>query len=93
VAALVELDGDRIRRAALAVTGVAPTAIRAAAAERSLTGAVADAATAARAADAAAGGLSPAGDLHASAQTRLDLARSYLRRGIAVAVSRARNER
>src|SRR5262249_6576297 len=31
-AALVALDGDRIRRAALALTGVAPTAIRAAAA-------------------------------------------------------------
>lgn len=95
VAALAELNGDgaTIRRAALAVTGVAPTAIRATAAERILTGAAADAATAAQAADAAVEGLSPAGDLHASAQTRLDLARSYLRRGIAVAVSRARNER
>jgi carbon-monoxide dehydrogenase medium subunit len=93
VAALAELDGDEIRRAALAVTGVAPTAVRATAAEQILTGAAADAAAAARAADAAAGGLSPAGDLHASAQTRLDLARSYLRRGIAMAVSRARNER
>jgi CO/xanthine dehydrogenase FAD-binding subunit len=93
VAALIELDGGLIRRAALAVAGVAPTAIRATAAEQVLTGAAADATTAARAADAAVAGLSPAGDLHASAQTRLDLARVYLRRGIAVAVSRARNER
>ena len=38
-------------------------------------------------------GLAPAGDLHASGQTRLDLARTYLRRGIELAMSRARNER
>ena len=93
VAALIELDGGRVRRAALALTGVAPTPIRATAAEQVLTGAAADAATAGRAADAAVAGQSPAGDLHASAQMRLDLARAYLRRGIAVAVSRARNER
>ena len=93
VAALIELDGDRIRRAALAVTGVAPTAIRATPAEQVLTGAAADTATAARAADAATEGLSPAGDLHASAQTRRSLAHTYLRRGIALACSRARKER
>ena len=96
VAALIDLDGDRIRRAALALTGVAPTAIRATAAERVLAGA-ADAAdvtaAAAEAAGAAAEGLTPAGDLHASPQTRLALARTYLRRGIELATSRARNER
>ena len=42
---------------------------------------------------AAGAGLSPAGDLHASAETRRGLARTYLRRGIELAVSRARNER
>ena len=93
VAALVELDGGRIRRAALAVSGVAPTAIRAAEAERVLAGAAADAVPAAEAADAAVAGRSPVGDLHASPQTRLDLARVYLRRAIELAVSRARNER
>jgi carbon-monoxide dehydrogenase medium subunit len=96
VAALVDLDGGRIRRAALALTGVAPTAIRATAAERVLTGAagrsVADGGSAAAAAEAAAEGLSPAGDLHASPQTRIALARSYLRRGIELAVSRAQND-
>src|SRR6266516_2074569 len=35
----------------------------------------------------------PAGDLHASPQTRRGLARTYLRRGIELAVARARNER
>ena len=54
VAALVDLDGSRIRRAALALAGVAPTAIRATAAERVLAGA--DAADVAAAAGEAAGG-------------------------------------
>jgi CO/xanthine dehydrogenase FAD-binding subunit len=98
VAALVDLDdGGRIRRAALALTGVAPTAIRATAAERVLAGAagraVVDGGAAAAAAEAAVEGLAPAGDLHASPQTRIALARSYLRRGIELAVSRAQNER
>jgi carbon-monoxide dehydrogenase medium subunit len=95
VAALVEVDGDgdRIRRAALALAGVAPTPIRATAAERALAGAPADAGTIRAAAAAAAAGLSPAGDLHASAETRRGLARTYLRRGIELAVARARNER
>jgi carbon-monoxide dehydrogenase medium subunit len=95
VAALAELDGGRISRSALAVTGVAPTAIRATAAEQVLAGAGAAgvAAAAAEAAQAGVAGLTPAGDLHASQQTRLALARTYLRRGIELAVSRARNER
>ncbi len=95
VAALVDLDGGRIRRAALALTGVAPTSIRATAAEGVLAGAHADdiTAAAAEAAGAAVAGLTPAGDLHASPQTRLALARTYLRRGIELATSRARNER
>ena len=99
VAALVELDGDgdgdgdRIRRAVLALAGVAPTPVRATAAERALAGAPADADTIRAAADAAAASLSPAGDLHASLETRRGLARTYLRRGIELAVTRARNER
>jgi CO/xanthine dehydrogenase FAD-binding subunit len=95
VAALVELDGDgdQIRRAALALAGVAPTPVRATAAERALAGAPADAGTIRAAADAAASGLAPAGDLHASPETRRGLARTYLRRGIEKAVARARNER
>ena len=99
VAALVELDGDgdgdgdRIRHAALALAGVAPTPVRATAAERALAGAPADVATIRAAADAAATSLSPAGDLHASPETRRGLARTYLRRGIELAVARARNER
>ena len=108
VAALVELnpDGDRIARAALAVTGVAPTAIRVTAAERALAGAPAGdgagaaaggggagSAAAAEAARVGVEGLTPAGDLHAGPETRLALGRIYLRRGIELAISRARNER
>ena len=94
VAALVDLDGDRIRGAALALAGVAPTPVRATSAERALADApAADAGMIRAAAAAAAADLSPAGDLHASAETRRGLARTYLRRGIELAVSRARNER
>ena len=95
VAALVELDGDsdRIRRTALALAGVAPTPVRATAAERALAGTPADAGTIRAAADSAGADLSPAGDLHASPETRRGLARTYLRRGIELAVARARNER
>jgi aerobic carbon-monoxide dehydrogenase medium subunit len=93
VAALVTLDGARIRRAAVALSGVAPTAIRARAAERVLAGAAGGAAAVAAAADAAVEGLAPAGDLHASPATRLALARTYVRRAIALAISRAQNER
>jgi carbon-monoxide dehydrogenase medium subunit len=61
VAAVVELDGGTVVRAALALSGVA--------------------------------GLSPSGDLHGSAETRIDIARSYLRRGITLACSRAEDPR
>ena len=87
------LDGDRIRRAALALTGVAPTAIRATAAEQALAGAAAGDVAAAAAADAAVAGLTPSGDLHASPATRLAMARTYARRAIGLAISRAQNER
>lgn len=93
VAALVTLDGGRIQRAAVALTGVAPTAIRARAAERVLAGAAGGATAVAEAADAAVEGLAPAGDLHASPATRLALARTYVRRAIQLAISRAQNER
>jgi aerobic carbon-monoxide dehydrogenase medium subunit len=93
VAALVELNGDRIRRAALALTGVAPTAVRAYAAERALTGAAPDPAAVAAAAEAAVAGTTPSGDVHAGATTRTVLARTYVRRALDLAISRARDER
>jgi carbon-monoxide dehydrogenase medium subunit len=93
VAALVEIDGDRIRRARVALAGVGPTPVRAHSAERALQGASGDADALRGAAELAVADLSPAGDLHANAETRLTLAQVYLRRALELALSRARNER
>ncbi|MCX6467122.1 MAG: xanthine dehydrogenase family protein subunit M [Pseudonocardiales bacterium] len=93
VAAVVELDGDTVTRASVALSGVGPTPVRAAAAEQALTGTAPDADTVRAAADAAAADLSPAGDVHGSSETRTDIARSTLRRGIALALQRAQDRR
>jgi aerobic carbon-monoxide dehydrogenase medium subunit len=90
VAALVEMADGRVARASIAMTGVAPVPIRAAAAERALVGAVPDAAAAA---DAAVEGLTPAGDMHAGSASRVQLARVHVRRAIERAVSRAQDRR
>src|ERR1700723_2577572 len=89
VAALVDVDGDRIRRASVALAGVGPTPVRAQSAERALQGTSGDAEAIRGGAELAVADLSPAGDLHASAETRLTLAQVYLRRGLELAVSRA----
>jgi carbon-monoxide dehydrogenase medium subunit len=93
VGALVELQGDEVTRAAVALSGVGPTPVRATQAERVLVGAVPDDATIRAAADAAAAELSPSGDIHASAQARTTLIRTLVRRGVELALSRARDER
>ena len=93
VAAVIELDEDIVAGASIALSGVASTPVRATAAERTLAGTSADAATIKVAVDAAVDELSPAGDLHGSTETRTDIARSYLRRGIELALSRARDRR
>lgn len=93
VAAVVELDGDTVARAAIALSGVAPTPVRATPAEEALAGHAPDAATVRAAAEAGAAALSPTGDVQASPETRVDIARSCLRRGIELAVSRAQDRR
>ncbi len=93
VAVVIELDEDIVAGASIALSGVASTPVRAAAAERTLAGTSADAATIKVAVDAAVDELSPAGDLHGSTETRTDIARSYLRRGIELALSRAQDRR
>jgi carbon-monoxide dehydrogenase medium subunit len=93
VAAVIELDEDIVAGASIALSGVASTPVRATAAERTLAGTSADAATIKVAVDAAVDELSPAGDLHGSTETRTDIARSYLRRGIELALSRAQDRR
>jgi carbon-monoxide dehydrogenase medium subunit len=93
VAALVDADGDRVRRASVALAGMGPTPLRAPSAEQALQGTSGDAAAIRAAAAAAVADLSPVGDLHASAETRLAVAQAYLRRGLELAVARARIER
>jgi carbon-monoxide dehydrogenase medium subunit len=91
VAAVIELDGATVARASIALSGVAPTPVRATAAEQTLTGTAADAAAISAAAHADV--LSPAGDVHGGVETRTDIARSYLRRGIELALQRAQDRR
>jgi aerobic carbon-monoxide dehydrogenase medium subunit len=93
VAAVIELDGGRVVRAALALSGVAGTPVRAVAAEQALLGTTADTDAIDAAVIAGVAELSPSGDLHGSTETRIDIARSYLRRGITLARSRAEDGR
>jgi aerobic carbon-monoxide dehydrogenase medium subunit len=96
VAVAVDLavdDGGTVTRAAVALSGVGPTAVRATAAEEALVGTVPDAESIASAVAAAVAGLSPAGDVHGSSETKVDAARSCLRRGIELALHRAANRR
>ncbi|GAA2552500.1 FAD binding domain-containing protein [Pseudonocardia hydrocarbonoxydans] len=93
VASVIETDGATIARASIAMSGVAPVPVRATAAEETLAGSAPDDASIRAAVDAAVAGLSPSGDAHGSAETRTDIARSYLRRGIELALTRAQDRR
>ncbi len=93
VAALVEAEGQAIRRVSVALAGVGPVPVRAHSAEQALAGSDGDPGAIREAARSGAADLAPAGDLHASAETRRSLAETYLRRGLELATARARNER
>lgn len=93
VACVIELDGDTVARASIALSGVAPAPVRATAAEEALTGTTPDDASIRAAVGAVVAGLSPSGDVHGSTETRSDIARSYLRRGIELALARAEDRR
>lgn len=93
VASVIEMDGDTVARASIAMSGVAPAPVRAIAAERALTGTAPDDASIRAAVDATVAQLSPSGDVHGSTETRTDIARSYLRRGIELALTRAQDRR
>jgi carbon-monoxide dehydrogenase medium subunit len=85
VAAIVDKARKEI---ALAVTGVAPKAYRAAGVESSLRGLELSAAAIAAAAQRAAEGVDPLSDIHASAEFRTHLARVLAKRALELAVSR-----
>jgi carbon-monoxide dehydrogenase medium subunit len=93
VAVVVEVADGRVGSASIALGGVGPTAVRATAAEELLTGAAVTTVDIAAVADAAVAGLTPAGDVHASAVTRTDLARVHVRRALELGLSRAQDER
>ncbi len=93
VATQLELEQGRISRATVALSGVAPTPIRAAAAEAALYGAPPDSSTIAAASEVAVEDLNPTGDLHASAATRIGAARTYVHRALELALARAQDGR
>jgi carbon-monoxide dehydrogenase medium subunit len=92
VAAVVTLDGDgRCAAARVGITGTGDHAVRATAVEAALHGAPLDEATVRAAADAAAEGIDPLDDLHASADYRLNVTRGLTRRALLTAAERARS--
>jgi len=90
VAAVVTLDGGKISRARVGVTGAAVKAFRAKATEAALIGKAPDEATLAKAAAAATNGVEMSGDIFASSEYRAHLVRVYTKRALAEAVKRAK---
>lgn len=89
VACGVELEGERVRRAAIAFFGMASTPVRAAAAEAAITGAAVEDLDAAELARLAVEGLDPPDDLHASATQRLRMGTALAQRAITAAMEEA----
>jgi len=89
VAAMIALDGDRVREARITLMGVADHAVRAADVETALAGQTVDADTIAGAARDATKDLDTASDMHGSAEFRRHLAGVAVRRALTTAVSRA----
>jgi CO/xanthine dehydrogenase FAD-binding subunit len=88
--AVVALAGDAIADARVAITALAPTIRRVAAAEEALVGTAGDADAVAAAAAAAAGGSAPISDVRASERYRIAMAEVITRRAIETALERAR---
>jgi len=89
VAAMVSLDGDRIRESRVALMGVADRAVRATGAEAMLAGGPASADSFAAAAQEATSNLKPPSDIHGSEEFRRHLAGVAVRRALTTAASRA----
>lgn len=89
-AILVHLDGEKIDRAAIALCGVAETPVRATKAEEVLLGNVPGIELFEEAAEAARSDLEPLPDTKGSAEYRRKLAKVYVRRGLELAVERAK---
>jgi carbon-monoxide dehydrogenase medium subunit len=79
----VDVEGDTVGRARIALCGASPTPVRAVEAERALEGRSLDAAATGDAAEAAAAACDPWDDLNGPAEYRRDLARTLVRRALA----------
>jgi carbon-monoxide dehydrogenase medium subunit len=89
VAAVAHLDGGRIERLRIGLTGAGVQPVRATAVERALEGEAPSDEAIARAAAAAADGVDCLSDVHGSAEYRAAMARVYTRRAIQAALRRA----
>jgi CO/xanthine dehydrogenase FAD-binding subunit len=89
--AVVELDGDLVRSARIAITALAPTIRRVPDAESALAGSDGGRAAAERAAAAAAAASQPISDNRGSLEYRRAMAAVITRRAITAAVARARD--
>jgi carbon-monoxide dehydrogenase medium subunit len=89
VGAVLGLRRGRVAEARIALTGVGPTPVRAAAAERLLLGQPPGEALWEAAADAVRASVAPEGDIHASAEYRRHVAGVLTRRALAEARGRA----
>jgi CO/xanthine dehydrogenase FAD-binding subunit len=90
--AVVRLEGDVVREARIAITALAPTVRRVAAAESSLVGTDGGAAAAAVAGRLAAAAAEPISDVRASLEYRRAMAAVVVRRAVSAAVARARGD-
>jgi len=90
VAAIVTMNNGACGDVRIGLGGVAPTPLRASAAEHSIRGGELDAGSIARAAQAAAQATDPISDIHGSADYRRELVGVYVRRALAQAAERAR---
>ena len=90
--AVVRFDGDVVREARIAITALAPTVRRVAAAEAALVGSDGGAEAAAEAGRLAAEAATPISDVRASLDYRRAMAVVVVRRAVTGAIARARGE-
>ncbi len=89
-AVILMMNGGKVTQARIALTNVAPTALRATAAEQALLGRALDAATLNAAADAARAICDPAEDLRGDAEYKTAMAGEMLKRAIQAAAARCK---
>lgn len=90
VAAVVAMDGGKVAKASVGVTGAGTKAVRARGVEAALTGKAPDAATIQAAADKAAEGVDAQADLQGSEEYKRHLVRVMARRAIEAAVAQVK---